>query len=158
MAARPPNFFNGTQNRPPLRPIHTSYVPSFLRKLLQPHVPNSTQLMGFLTLVISGGILLLLTGLTLTAIILGLIFLTPLIIISSPLWVPIGILLFIGIAGFLSVCGFGASAFAAINWVQRYFRRSRNMVDDDTDSHVKDYAREYGGYLHGKMKDTAPGA
>ncbi|KAK4374628.1 hypothetical protein RND71_005305 [Anisodus tanguticus] len=156
MAARPPNFFNNSQSRPSLRPIHTSYVPSFLRKLLQPHVPNSTQLMGFLTLVISGGILLLLTGLSLTAIILGLIFSTPLIIISSPIWVPIGIALFVAVAGFLSVCGFGVSTWAAGSWVYRYFRRSRNMVDDD--SHVKDYARKYGGYLHGKVKDTAPGA
>ncbi|OIT02865.1 PREDICTED: oleosin 16.4 kDa-like [Nicotiana attenuata] len=137
MAARPPNFFNHNSQRPPLRPIHTTthhVIPSFLRKLQQ-HVPNSTQLMGFLTLVISGGILLLLTGLTLTAIILGLIFFTPLILVSSPIWVPIGTLLFIAVSGFLSVFGFGASTFAAISWAYRYFKRSRIA---DTPSHMKD--------------------
>lgn len=133
MAARPPNYFNHNSQRPPLRPIHTT-THQFLRKLQQ-HVPNSTQLMGFLTLVISGGILLLLTGLTLTAIILGLIFFTPLILVSSPIWVPIGTLLFIAVSGFLSVCGFGASTFAAISWAYRYFKRSRIA---DTASRMKD--------------------
>ncbi|XP_009763151.1 oleosin-like [Nicotiana tabacum] len=133
MAARPPNYFNHNSQRPPLRPIHTT-THQFLRKLQQ-HVPNSTQLMGFLTLVISGGILLLLTGLTLTAIILGLIFFTPLILVSSPIWVPTGTLLFIAVSGFLSVCGFGASTFAAISWAYRYFKRSRIA---DTATHMKD--------------------
>ncbi|MCD7449863.1 hypothetical protein HAX54_001905 [Datura stramonium] len=138
MAARSPN----------LRPIHTasSYVPSFLRKLLQPHVPNSTQLMGFLTLVISGGILLLLTGVTLTTVILSIIFFTPLIILSSPLWFPIAALLFIAAAGFLSLFG--------LTWVYRYLiRGSATIEDDSTHILMKDYATQYG---HGKVKDTAP--
>ncbi|KAG5602219.1 hypothetical protein H5410_033589 [Solanum commersonii] len=158
MAARPPNyFFNNTQTRPPLRPIRTS----FLHKLLQPHIPNSShQLMGFLTLVISGGILLLLTGITITTIILGLIFFTPLILITSPIWIP----LFIAAVGFLSLCGFGAVALGAVTWVYKYFSTRRSMVDDYDDStdtaDVKDYARGFGGYLqyYKVMKDTAPGA
>ncbi|TMW88395.1 hypothetical protein EJD97_018610 [Solanum chilense] len=161
MAARPPNyFFNHTQTTPPLRPIRTSYVPSFLQNLLKPHVPNSTQLMGFLTLVISGGILLLLTGVTITTIILGLIFLTPLILITSPIWIPI----FVAAFGFLSLCGFGAVVLGAVTWVYKYFitRRSRSMeenYDHSTDiADVKDYGREFGGYLQYKEKDTAPGA
>ena len=28
----------------------------------------------------------------------------------------------------------------------------------NTASHVKEYAREYGGYFHDKAKDAAPGA
>ncbi|CAN4100338.1 unnamed protein product [Withania somnifera] len=152
MASRPPNLFNNNSQRPPLRPIHTSFVPSFLSKFLKPHVPNSTQLMGFLTLVISGGILLLLSGLTLTSITLGMIFFTPLLILSSPIWIPIGTFLFLSLAGFLSVGGFGA----AITWVYRYLRRSSSRMEDDSssDSNGKDNAREFGGYL----KDTAPGA
>ncbi|PHU15351.1 hypothetical protein BC332_16556 [Capsicum chinense] len=160
MAGRPPNYFNNnTQSRPSLRSIHTSHVPSFLRKLVQPHVPNSNQLMGFLALVISGGILLLLSGVTLTTLVLGLIFSTPLIIISSPIWIPIGALLFITVAGFLSLFGFGASTVAAFTWVYRwYIKRSNRTEDDSSDSNVKDYTRAFGGYLQGKVKDTAPGA
>ncbi|WOH03432.1 hypothetical protein DCAR_0622829 [Daucus carota subsp. sativus] len=139
----------------------------FLRRLHE-HAPNSSQLVGFLTLVISGAILLFLTGLTITATVLGLIFFTPLILISSPIWVPVGAVLFLAISGILSVCGFGLGSFAAASWIYRYssgmhpvgsdrvdYARSRIV---DTASHVKDYAREYGGYLHSKVKDAAPGA
>ncbi|XP_073037691.1 oleosin G-like [Primulina eburnea] len=146
------------------RPTSTA---SFIQKLRQ-HAPNSTQLVGLATLVISGGILLLLTGLTLTATVLGLIFLVPIILISSPIWVPLGTLLFIAIAGFLSFFGFGVAAAAAVSWLYRYFRGFHPPGSDrvdyartrmaDTASHVKDYAVEYSGYLHGKVKDAAPGA
>ncbi|KAJ4713330.1 Oleosin [Melia azedarach] len=152
----------------PTRPVGPPFnTNSFLRKL-QAHAPNSTQLIGFLTLFISGSILLFLTGLTVTATILGLIFFAPLLILSSPIWVPIGVILFIVVAGFLSFCGFGVAVLAGLSWIYRYFRgmhppgservdyaRSRIY---DTASHVKDYAREYGGYLQSKVKDAAPGA
>ncbi|KAK3024131.1 hypothetical protein RJ639_044386 [Escallonia herrerae] len=149
------------------RPTTTSPGGAFLRKL-QEHAPNSAQLIGFLALLISGAILLLLTGLTITTAVMGLIFFAPLLIISSPIWVPIGTVLFIAVAGVLSVCGFGVAAVVGLSWVYRYFRGLHPVGSDqfdyarsrivDTASHVKDYAREYGGYLHGKVKDAAPGA
>ncbi|KAL9334980.1 hypothetical protein Peur_072161 [Populus x canadensis] len=141
---------------------------TFLRKL-QVHIgSNSSQLVGLLTLIISGSILLLLTVITVTGSVLGLTLLTPLIIISSPIWIPIGIVLFFVVAGFLSFCGFGLAVVAGLSWVYKYFRGlnppgsdqvdyARNRIYD-TASHVKDYAREYGGYLQSKVKDAAPGA
>ncbi|XP_031104759.1 oleosin 16 kDa [Ipomoea triloba] len=150
--------------RLPLQP--RAIVPSatFLRRF-QDHAPNSSQIFGFFTLVISAGILLFLTGLTLTASILGLIFFTPLILISSPLWIPIGTVLFIAIAGFLSVCAFAIAAILSVSWLYRYYRGFHPPGSDrfdyarsrivDTANHVKDYA---GGYLQGKVKDAAPGA
>ncbi|XP_052175985.1 oleosin G [Diospyros lotus] len=150
--------------RPP-RPAAPTHP--FLRRL-HDHAPNSTQLLGFTALVVSGGILLLLTGLTITAAVLGLIFFTPLLVLSSPIWLPIGAVLFVAIAGFLSVCGFAVTVVAALSWMYRYFRGFHPPGSDrvdyarsriaDTASHVKDYAREYGGYLHSKVKDAAPGA
>ncbi|KAL3529354.1 hypothetical protein ACH5RR_008676 [Cinchona calisaya] len=155
----------GQPQRPP--PLSTTTTAAFLPKMHE-HAPNSTQLAGLLTLVISGGILLLLTGITLTATVLGLIFFTPLIIISSPIWVPAGSILFVIIAGFLSFFGFAVAAAAAFSWLYRYFKGFHPPGSDridyarsriaDTASHVKDYAREYGGYLHSKVKDAAPGA
>ncbi|XP_059664046.1 oleosin G-like [Cornus florida] len=149
------------------RPTTNGPGGAFLRKLHE-HAPNSTQLLGFLTLIISGGILLLLTGLTITAVVMGMIFFTPLIVILSPIWVPVATILFFAIAGFLSVCGFAVSAVAGLSWMYRYFRGFHPPGSDrvdyarsriaDTASHVKDYAREYGGYLHSKVKDAAPGA
>ncbi|KAG8374307.1 hypothetical protein BUALT_Bualt11G0118100 [Buddleja alternifolia] len=151
---------------PPRRPATTTAT-SIVQKLKE-HAPNSTQLVGLATLVISGGILLLLTGLTLTAAVLGLIFFAPLILVSSPIWIPIGILIFITIAGFVSFFGFGVASVAAGSWLYRYFRGFHPPGSDrvdyartriaDTAGHVKDYAREYGGYLQSKVKDAAPGA
>ncbi|KAJ0049679.1 hypothetical protein Pint_16401 [Pistacia integerrima] len=161
MAERNPTHQRPSRLNPPLNGN------SFLRKL-QAHAPNSTQLIGFLALFISGSILLLLIGLTVTATILGLIFFAPLLIISSPIWVPIGTILFLTVAGFLSVCGFGVAVVAGLSWMYRYFRGLHPPGSDrfdyarsriyDTASHVKDYAREYGGYLQSKVKDAAPGA
>lgn len=57
---------------------------------------------------------------------------------------------------------------AAVSWIYRYFRGFHPPGSDrfdyartriaDTAGHVKDYAREYGGYLHSKVKDAAPSA
>ena len=140
---------------------------AFLRRL-HDHAPNSTQLVGFLTLIVSGCILLFLTGLTITATVVGLIFFTPLILISSPIWVPAGTIFFFSVAGFLSLCGFGMAVLAGLSWIYKYFRGwnppgsgrfdyARSRIAD-TASHMKDYAREYGGYLQSKVKDAAPGA
>ncbi|KAJ1394700.1 Oleosin [Sesbania bispinosa] len=140
---------------------------AFLRRL-QEHAPNSTQLAGLLTLLVTGAILLLLTGLTVAATVLALIFFSPLIIVSSPIWVPAGTFLFLLTTGFLSMCGFGIVLVAVLSWMYRYSRGLHPPGSDrvdyarsriyDTATHVKDYAREYGGYLQSKVKDAAPGA
>lgn len=145
----------------------TQRASTFLRKL-QDHAPNSTQLVGFLTLLISCTVLLILTGLTVTATALGVVFFAPLILVSSPIWLPIGTFLFVCTAGFLSFCGFGVAVVAALSWMYRYFRGMNPPGSDrfdyarsriyDTASHVKDYASQYGGYLQSKVKDAAPGA
>ncbi|GAA0150731.1 hypothetical protein LIER_37170 [Lithospermum erythrorhizon] len=166
MADRHPAF-TGVYQRPPPRHHRNNPISAIFHKL-QEHAPNSTQLLGLLTLVISGVILLLLTGLTLTAAVLGLIVLAPVVLISSPIWLPIGTILFVVVAGLLSVCGFGVTSAAVLSWLYRYFRGLHPVGSDrvdyarsriaDTATHVKDYAREYGGYLHSRVKDAAPGA
>ncbi|KAJ3695326.1 hypothetical protein LUZ60_000703 [Juncus effusus] len=140
---------------------------SLLRRL-QDHGPNSTQLVGFLTLVVSGGILLLLTGVTLTGTITALIFLAPILLLTSPIWVPVVFVIFVAVAGFLSFCGVGVAAVAGATWMYKYFSGRHPVGSDrvdyarsrilDTASRVKDYAGEYGGYLQSRPKDAAPGA
>ena len=99
-----------------------------------------------------------------TAVGIGFVVFLPLIIISSPVWIPV----FIGVGGFLSVAGFLVGTLAVVSWAYRYFRGRHPVGSDqmdyargriyDTASHVKDYARKYGGYFHGRAKDAAPGA
>lgn len=142
---------------------------TFLKRI-QEHAQNSTQVVGFLTLVITGGILLLLSGLTLTATVMGLIFFSPLIILSSPIWVPAGTVLFVAIGGVLSMSGFGLSFLAGLSWIYKYYIAGKKpqggsvRVDygrsriADTASHMKEYAKEYGEYWRSKIKDAAPSA
>ncbi|KAF3792344.1 Oleosin [Nymphaea thermarum] len=142
-------------------------VSAMLSKL-QGQAPNSTQFISFLALVISGGILLLLTGLTLTATVLALIVFTPLLLLTSPIWVPAGTLFLFAMAGFLALCGFGVAALGGGTWMYKYFRGRHPPGSDradyarsriaDTASHFRDYAREYGGYIQSRVKDAAPGA
>ncbi|MBA0588888.1 oleosin G [Gossypium raimondii] len=145
-------------------------VPSstFLQKI-QSHAPNTTHFLGFLLLFfVSAATLLILTGLTLTATVFGLVCFMPVIVVSSPVWFPICTYLFLTAVGFLSACGFGVAVAAGSTWMYRYFRGMHppgsDRVDSartriyDTASHVKDYAMEYGGYLQSKVKDAAPGA
>ncbi|KAL3623055.1 hypothetical protein CASFOL_031871 [Castilleja foliolosa] len=149
----------------PSRP--STAVTPFIQKLRE-HAPNSTQLVGLATLVISGGILLLLSGMTLTAAVLCLIFFAPLILVTSPIWLPIGALIFMAVSGFLSFVGFVIAAVAAGSWLYRYFRGFHPPGSDrfdyartriaDTAEHVKGYAMEYGGYFQSKAKDAAPSA
>lgn len=125
---------------------------------------TSTRSLGLLTLAISGGALLLLVGLTVTGSLVGLILFAPLILILSPIWVPAGAFLFVTVF----LCGLGVAALASLSWVYKYFRGSHPPGSDqadyarmriyDTARSVKDYARDYGGYLRTKLKDVAPGA
>ncbi|CAN1180317.1 unnamed protein product [Linum perenne] len=147
---------------------------SLLRRLqsfIQRHAPGntaSTQLIGLLTLLITGSILLLLTGATVTVFVLSLIFLTPILIVFSPIWVPVATLLFVLVAGFLTFAGFVVAMVGGLSWGYRYYRGMNPVGSDrfdyareriyDTAGVVKDYAREYGGYFQSKVKDAAPGA
>ncbi|EOA39371.1 hypothetical protein CARUB_v10012438mg [Capsella rubella] len=156
-------IYNSTTTVPRSNTTTTSHpLSSLLRQLLQSQSPNySGQLFGLLAFFISGGILLLLTGVTVTASVLGLIALLPVIIITSPIWIP----LFILVTGFLSLAGFLFATGAFVTWLYRYFKGMHPIGSDqvdyarsrihDTAAHVKDYA---GGYFHGTLKDAAPGA
>ncbi|PSS08309.1 Oleosin like [Actinidia chinensis var. chinensis] len=158
------------QTQIPPRPtttVNNNPATAFISRLQQ-HGPNSTRFIGFLTLIISGGILFLLTCATITATVLGLIFFTPFLVLSSPIWVPISTVILCIVAGILSLCGSVVVVAAALTWIYKYVRGLQPPGSDrvdyarirfaDSASHVKDYAREYGGYLQSKVMDATPGA
>ncbi|RWR81986.1 oleosin II [Cinnamomum micranthum f. kanehirae] len=130
---------------------------TFLRRL-HSHAPNSAQLVGFLTL----------HHLRHHS--------SPThwshshrhVLLSSPIWVPTGTVLFMAIAGSLSVFSLGVACLAGLSWVYKYVRGWHPPGSDRVDyarsriantaNHVKDCAKEYSGYLQNKVKDAAPGA
>ncbi|KAK8370263.1 hypothetical protein V6Z12_A01G166500 [Gossypium hirsutum] len=146
---------NPSQQRP-ARPTCIAPAFTFLQIILS-HAPNTTPLLAFLFIFfVSALTLLILTALALSATVLGFIFFMPLVLFTSPIWLPGCTLLFLTAAGFLLACGFGGAVAAGSTWMFRYFwgmhPPGSNRVGSartriyDTASHVKDYV----GYLQSK--------
>ncbi|GAA0139393.1 hypothetical protein LIER_35079 [Lithospermum erythrorhizon] len=72
------------------------------------------------TAVTIGSTLMVLSGLTLTATVIGLTVATPLLVIFSPVLVPAAVTLFLIFAGLLTSTGFGATASFVFYWMYRY--------------------------------------
>ncbi|KAE8729917.1 Detected protein of unknown function [Hibiscus syriacus] len=119
------------------RPSHQSSKSSTLLQKLKALAPDYGQLLLFITLFILASILIVLTGLSATATILGFIFFMPLILVSSPVWFPIGAVLFVSIAGFLSACSFGAVAVAVLLWPYRYVNGMQPVGSDTVEQRGK---------------------
>ncbi|GLJ34524.1 hypothetical protein SUGI_0694250 [Cryptomeria japonica] len=132
----------------------------FMDKILD-YAPNSTQVLGAAALVTTGAILLFFTGL-------ATLVLAPVLILLSPVLIPAGALLFVTVAGIFSAGCFALAAFLGVSWFYNYLNGRHPPGSDQVDyarmriahtaSHVKDYAKGYGGYLQGKRQDAAPGA
>ncbi|XP_002456040.2 oleosin 14.9 kDa [Sorghum bicolor] len=149
------------------------------------HVHGSTtQLLGFLALAVTLTALLVLAGVTLTAALAALVLLSPLVLLTLPLWAPVAVAALLTGAVSLIACCAGVAAVAAGTWAHRYFtgrhpvggaHRVESAADHDhyarggtvadVASRVRGYydayAREYGGYPprpHARVKDAAPGA
>ncbi|CAL0327754.1 unnamed protein product [Lupinus luteus] len=147
------HYYQFTYHTPITKPT-TTLQSSLLRKF-QAHISTSPKLFGLYTLVITGAISLLLSGLTFILIgtILGLTILMPLIILSSPIWVPAFTVLFFVIAGFLSLCVFGVVVVVAVfSLMCRYFRGSSYTDQTVWTTHklapraMSEYGREYVSY------------
>ncbi|KAK9054410.1 hypothetical protein SSX86_025488 [Deinandra increscens subsp. villosa] len=87
------------------------------------HGSGPTRLMGLMALLVSTAILLVLTATTVTTAVIGFILFAPVIIITSPIWVPAGVFLLFSVAAVLSVCGLGLAA-AAVLVVQVFIKET----------------------------------
>ncbi|KAI3906628.1 hypothetical protein MKW98_009536 [Papaver atlanticum] len=120
---------------------------------------------GFMKLPISGASLLCLTGITLTSVVLGIIIFSSLVIISSPIWVPIATISFstISMIGFLWVCGLGAALICGLPWMYKYLRGTHPIGSDWVDNASNRITGTAGQmrdfeYFRSKVKDVSPGA
>ncbi|KAJ9536379.1 hypothetical protein OSB04_un000439 [Centaurea solstitialis] len=93
----------------------------------------STQHMGIMVFLVSSGLLLVLSGCTVAANVLGLVCLAPIIVVTWPIWVPFGIVLFLVGTGMLFLCMFGVMAAFVIDAlvVQVLAKRLRFLVYEE---------------------------
>ena len=67
-----------------------------------------------------GATFLVLSGLTLTGTVMVLIFTSPVVVLFSPILVPVGIVLFLAACGFVFSGGCAVAAVTALSWLFRY--------------------------------------
>ncbi|KAH6771729.1 oleosin 1 [Perilla frutescens var. hirtella] len=105
-----------------IQPRHDPYKPQ-----LSHQVAKTT------TAVTLGGSLMVLSGLTLAATVIGLVLATPVLVIFSPVLVPAAIAVFVILAGFVTSGGFGAVASFVFYWMYRYATGKHPIGADQLD-------------------------
>ncbi|CAA7036843.1 unnamed protein product [Microthlaspi erraticum] len=111
--------------------------------------PSTRQTVRFLTAAMIGLSLLVLSGLTLTGTVIGLIVATPLMVLFSPVLVPAVITIGLLAAGFLFSGGCGVAAATALAWIYRYVTGKHPMGADKVDyarMMISEKAKELGHY------------
>ncbi|KAG2590430.1 oleosin-like [Panicum virgatum] len=142
------------------------------------HVRGSTQLLGFLALAVTLTALVVLVGVTLAGALVALVLLSPLVLLTAPLWAPAAAAVFLAGAASLLACCAGAAAVAAGTWAHRYLTGRHPVgahrvaepssgaaavaeVASRVRGYYDAYAREHGGFPRhprARVKDAAPGA
>ncbi|XP_042489218.1 oleosin 1-like [Macadamia integrifolia] len=116
--------------------------------------PRSRQMVKAATAVTAGGSLLILSGLTLVATVIGLTVATPVLVIFSPVLVPAVITVCMLMAGFLTSGALGAAAVSVLSWIYNYVTGKHPPGADQLDEasyklagkarDVKDRAEQFG--------------
>uniref|UniRef100_A0A7N0UT87 Oleosin n=1 Tax=Kalanchoe fedtschenkoi TaxID=63787 RepID=A0A7N0UT87_KALFE len=115
--------------------------------------PAARQTAKFVTAALLGGSTLVLSGLTLTATVLGLAVATPLFVLFSPVLAPALIATLMIGAGFLVSGGCGAAALVGFTWLYNYATGKRPLGADQIDfvkdeisgkaTDMKDFVKDY---------------
>ncbi|CAF2281142.1 hypothetical protein BRARA_D01570 [Brassica rapa] len=119
--------------------------------------PSTRQTVRFLTAATIGMSLLVLSGLTLTGTVIGLVVATPLMVLFSPVLVPAVITMCLLTAGFLFSGGCGVAAATALSWIYRYVTGKHPMGADKVDyarMMISEKAKELGHYAQPQTDQT----
>ena len=116
--------------------------------------PSTSQVLAVITLFPVGGILLVISGLTLAGTLIGLTVATPLFVIFSPILVPAALVLALAITGFLTSGAFGITALSSLSWIVNYLRKGR--VTEQME-HARWRVQEGAGQLGMKAKEVGHG-
>ncbi|XP_077244254.1 oleosin H2-like [Tasmannia lanceolata] len=114
------------------------------KSMLPEKGPTASQVIAVITLFPLGGILLTLSGLTLTGTVIGTALATPVFILFSPVLVPAAIVLTLAVAGFLMSGALGITALSSLSWMVNYLRGVRGPEQLE---HGKRRMHEAAGHL-----------
>ncbi|KAF5743218.1 oleosin 1-like [Tripterygium wilfordii] len=130
--------------------------------------PTSRNAVKVLTAATIGAGLSFLSGLTLTGTVIGLIVVTPLLVLCSPVLVPAAIALFLTFAGFVFSGGCGAVGISVLMWIYQYVAGKHPPGADQLDQgkeklatkarEMKEKARGYGQQVQQKAQETTQGS
>ncbi|XP_024371133.1 oleosin G [Physcomitrium patens] len=91
---------------------------------------NQRQALGLVTILVALGTITFIAGLTLTGTTLGFLFASPLLIIFSPILIPLAIFAFVAISSLLSFGGFASF----VVWVYKYYKGAHPVGSDQVDA------------------------
>lgn len=110
---------------------------------------------------------MLLSTLTLTGTVIGLIVATPVLVLFSPILVPAGFILLMAASGFVFSGSCGVAAVAALTWIYNYVTGEHpegsgkldyaGSVIADKARDMKERAKEYGSYALGRPQENTQG-
>ncbi|RWR98254.1 oleosin-like protein [Cinnamomum micranthum f. kanehirae] len=118
--------------------------------------PTASQVIGVITLFSISGILLTLSGLTLTGTLIGLALAAPLFLIFSPIIVPALVVIGLAVAGFLTSGAFGITALSSLIWVADYLRgeaKPQGYLEKRAEGYLEKRAKEMGREIPSKGQE-----
>jgi hypothetical protein len=134
----------------------TDYKPT-TRPYYQENAPSASKVVTVLTLFPLGAILLLLSGITLAATVIGLALASPLLVIFSPVLIPATLAIALAVTGFVTSGAFGVTAVSSFTWMVQYVRRMSWEVEPearDQLEHLKRRGQDTADYIGQKTKDA----
>lgn len=127
------------------------------KSLLPDKGPTASQVVGVITLFSISGILLTLSGLTLTGTLIGLALAAPLFLIFSPIIVPALVVIGLAVAGFLTSGAFGITALSSLIWVADYLRGEakprEGYLEKRAEGYLEKRAKEMGREIPSKGQE-----
>lgn len=131
---------------------------------MDPAAGRTRNTVRFLTAAGIGTSLLVMSGLLLTGTVIALVMATPVLVIFSPILVPVGIVALLTVAGLVVSGGFGVAAVSALAWIYNYVAGKHPVGADQLDSArttiarkakaVKEKAKGYGHFVQSRAHEA----
>ncbi|KAG1367011.1 oleosin 18 kDa [Cocos nucifera] len=130
--------------------------PEGLKGLLPEKAPSKSQVLAVVAVLPIGGLLLLLSGVTLTASVVGLAVATPLFLLFSPVLVPAAIAIGLAVTGFLASGAFGLTGVSSLSCFMEHARRVMSKAPEQLEL-ARQRMAEAAGQVGQRTKEASQG-